>query len=186
MIKLVFAICISLFSTQVLAKEYVIEEGKHYANGTMLKVSLIWKKVSKVNETKYVTFDYSALYDLGDNDQHDINKLYGFSDCGNRHHKNSARIGWRPTKDIDKVQLVAYVYNNGKRLTAKHLADVDIFKRTKTQITLDRNNYYFKVGNNPTVSMPRGCNKKRVTGYRLYPYFGGNKTAPHEVRIDLD
>ena len=34
--------------------------------------------------------------------------------------------------------------------------------------------------------MNRGCRDSSMTGYKLYPYFGGNKTAPHDIKIKVE
>ncbi|WP_462255410.1 hypothetical protein [Ferruginibacter sp.] len=42
--------------------------------------------------------------------------------------------------------------------------------------------YIFKSGN-ITVTMPRYVTSAEVKGYQLYPYFGGDETAPAEIYI---
>ena len=67
------------------------------------------RSVIKVNRTKkqsfdiQVQFDESAQYTSQNPDnQLDVNKLWGVSDCGTTHSKNSIRFGWR--WDLDKEQ----------------------------------------------------------------------------------
>ena len=49
-------------------------------------------------------------------------------------------------------------------------------------ITVNADNYVFKMGENE-VSMPRLSTTATAVGYKLYPYFGGDEFAPHEIRI---
>jgi hypothetical protein len=51
------------------------------------------------------------------------------------------------------------------------------------EIAFTDSSYLFKV--NKTVELPRSC-KSAADGYKLYPYFGGNEPAPHEVTIVIE
>jgi hypothetical protein len=44
--------------------------------------------------------------------------------------------------------------------------------------------YIFHVDNS-TVSLPRHCSDD-ASGYKLYPYFGGDEAAPHEITIEIE
>jgi hypothetical protein len=33
--------------------------------------------------------------------------------------------------------------------------------------------------------MPRAAATVKAKGYRLYPYFGGDETAPHDITISI-
>ena len=62
--------------------------------------------------------DESAIYqtEVPEN-QHDVNKIYGFSDFGKIHQKYSIRLGWRY---IDgNVELCWLRHENGKHSSAK-------------------------------------------------------------------
>ena len=92
-------------STNTFTK-YTIKSGQHYANSNP------YKKVSTAEMKFVVTFDSSAIYQSAtEENQYDINKLYGFSDNNAMHHLYSARIGWR--WNDNRLRLFAYVYNNG-------------------------------------------------------------------------
>jgi len=131
-----------------------------------------------------VKFFYNCKYDLDNIDQLDINKLAGYS--YGLHHINSARIGWRYDIAKDKIELFGYVYNQGKR-TTKHILFVDINKLHNCQIKTEKDHYLFNVNNdtqNHTIIIPR-TNKLMWFGYKLFPYFGGNRKAPHQMYIML-
>jgi hypothetical protein len=127
----------------------------------------------------YVIFDSTAIYSNGNEDDEDVNKLYGISDCGIMHHMNSARIGWRWHKN--SLQLFAYSYFNGKRSIEK-IGDFSINQELKCSIHCLKNQYLFKV-NDKTKTAKRSCDIEEH--YLLYPYFGGNNTAPHSIKIKI-
>ncbi|WMJ73874.1 hypothetical protein RCC89_11980 [Cytophagaceae bacterium ABcell3] len=133
------------------------------------------------NEMNFnAVFDESAIYDLASSNQSDINKLYGFSDCGNFHHTNSARFGWRWYQE--ELQIFAYCYSNGQR-NMEYITSVDLGKEYQYSIKKDRGQYIFSV-NNQSTTMDRGCSGNGRS-YYLFPYFGGTETAPHDITIHI-
>jgi hypothetical protein len=154
---------------------YTIKQGRHYADRNA------YKKVS-ANQLRFaVTFDSSAIYTTTDpGNQGDINKLYGLSDCGSDHHTNSARFGWRWYGG--KLELHAYSYINQERKSA-YIGDIALGKATVCEIKLEDDKYVF-TADGRSVSLPRLCNGAGE-GYQLYPYFGGDETAPHDVKITI-
>ena len=77
---------------------------------------------------------------------------------------------------------MAYVYADGQRYI-EYIDTVALDQFSPMSIEINKNEYIFKAGNG-LVKLPRGCSRRGL-GYRLYPYFGGNKTAPHEVKIQF-
>ncbi len=128
-----------------------------------------------------VKFDNSAIYQttLPDN-QYDINKLWGFSE-GFDHQYNSARIGWGWSDGA--LRLYAYSYNRGVR-QSQEISIVPIGSEINCSIKLSGSTYLFTV-NGVTVTQPRGTSNSTASGYQLYPYFGGDETAPHTITILL-
>ncbi|MFC6999613.1 hypothetical protein [Rufibacter roseus] len=162
-------------STEAVTQEetqYTIKSGAHETTNPF--------KPLKTNKIKFsVKFDKTAKYSTKDpNNQADINKLYGMADCNSFHHTNSARFGWRWYQG--KLELHAYSYANGVN-SSKLVSAVDLDKWYTCEIKLEDNKYVFQVGNQK-VEQPRGCDGEGV-GYQLYPYFGGDETAPHEINI---
>lgn len=153
---------------------YVIPQGQHAATGNSFKAV-------ETDEVKFVVkFDSSAIYQTTDPaNQDDINKLYGFSDNGGQHHLYSARFGWRWSKGA--LRLFAYTYNSGER-EAKELGVVPIAEPVSCAIKVSGEQYIFSL-NEKTETMPRLSTTAKAKGYRLYPYFGGDEVAPHEVRV---
>jgi len=155
---------------------FVIPAGKHNKG---------FKVESLQAETLAFTaiFDESARYDTNDPvNQHDINKLMGFSDCNAHHHANSARFGWRWLDE--NLEIHAYVYNNGERQTEK-IGTIEIGQPAEFQLTLLSNNYLFTVNGYKPVEIDRNSKCEIGLYYMLYPYFGGDEVAPHDISIQI-
>tara|TARA_Y100000385_G_C13006385_1_gene599611 strand:+ start:673 stop:1248 length:576 start_codon:yes stop_codon:yes gene_type:complete len=128
-------------------------------------------------------FDESAIYKTQDpRNQGDINKLYGFSDCLTHHHTHSARLGWRWLND--QIEIMAYSYANKER-SSKFVVAVMQGDISDAKINIKNNSEYEFTVNGHTVTLPRACDKEKVTGYTLFPYFGGDETAPHDIQIEV-
>jgi hypothetical protein len=155
---------------------YMIRKGQQFCEQRTIK------RVD-VPEMKFVVkFDSTAVYQTASpENQYDINKLYGFSDNDADHHQFSARFGWRWSGNA--LRLFAYVYNAGAVLS-KELAIVDIGKETSCAIQVASGSYIFSV-NGVSQSMPRMAKTPNGKGFQLYPYFGGDEVAPHDITILL-
>lgn len=157
------------------AEQYVIKKGQHYSTHSL-------SKIDKETLNFKTTFDSSAIYTaLDETNQADINKLYGVSDCNSTHQENSARFGWRWMDN--NLEILAYTYVNGKR-NFQYITSVALNKEYTYSLTLAPEQYIFSVGK-VTVTMERHCTGK-ASGYKLYPYFGGDETAPHDITILIE
>lgn len=153
--------------------KYTIPAGAHYSDRNDFK----FINISEMSFT--VKFDSTAIYQTIDPaNQADINKLYGFSE-GNNHQYNSARIGW--AWYAGSLRLYGYVYNESVR-HFKEITTINIGSEISCSIKLMGNNYLFTV-NGVTDTLPRANATATTTGYQLYPYFGGDETAPHDIYI---
>lgn len=162
---------------------YTIKKGKHSSG---FHLGMTCKSTLRFS----VMFLESCLYDIKDNDDYDINKLFGFS-TSYFHHNNSARIGWR-CNDKKEIELFAYAYVNGKRHHV-YLGNVNVNVDFTCTIIDNENEYLFKVivseyTDNEIITKNYNARieKKRdwfLFHYYLYPYFGGDKTAPHSMKI---
>lgn len=137
-------------------KKYTIKKGNH-RSGWFFKI-LKKPKVMKVT----FMFDETAIYNLNNNDQFDWNKLLGFS--RGFHQNNSIRIAWRWNTVKQVVELTKYEYVNGKRIMHEPLWEV-------------------KINEIATIVFNISDRKFCKWGYLLYPYFGGNQKAPHDINI---
>lgn len=154
---------------------YVIKKGTHYCDPNPLTFT------SKNTIGFTAVFDSSCIYQTVDpSNQNDINKLYGFSDCNSHHLENSARIGWRWSND--SLRIFGFVHYDGEMIS-QQIITAQIDCAINCSITCLDTAYEFKVNGN-VLLLPRHCSGK-YTRYRLYPYFGGDETAPHKIKIKL-
>lgn len=130
-----------------------------------------------------VMFDESAQYTLEvASDQADINKLTGFSDCTQHHQSESARIGWRWFND--ELQLLAYTYREGN-LSFQLMGAVPLNTEINLSIRMTEDIYQYSGTGLQSVIMDRTSDCESGENYWLWPYFGGDQPAPHEVTIRL-
>lgn len=161
---------------------YTIKKNRHYSG---LHFNLNYNKKIMQRE---VVFSNNCKYIFDDVDRFDINKLFGFSE--GLHHKNSARFGWLYNPHNDMMELHAYVYADGVRdLKDTFICAVNFSVSLNLLIEAKEDHYLFTViagsfRNTYTKKMARGKATKKY-GYDLYPYFGGNKKAPHEMDISI-
>lgn len=154
--------------------KFTIRSGQQYCDGN------VYKTIDTDKLDFVVRFDSSAIYqNQSPENQYDINKLFGFSDNGMDHHQFSARFGWRWSEGA--LRLFAYVYNEGK-LISKELTQVKIGEEIRCSITAGAGTYTFSAGD-VQYRMPRSSVTEKARGYQLYPYFGGDETAPHDIHI---
>ena len=150
--------------------------GKHKSDSSRIK--LHWAK-KELGAT--FRFEPSCEYQINVVDQKDINKLFGLS--YGFHHKNSIRFGWRFSLAKNKIEIFGYSYMDAKRLSI-FICDCEIGKDYDFQITTTSDSYELscldiEAGEYYTNQMPH--QKLRNWGYHLYPYFGGNIKAPHDI-----
>lgn len=162
-------------SPQFTTTTYTIKKGQHSTSNKMAPLA-VTKMAFKV------TFDSSAIYKTKNpENQADINKLYGLSDCSSHHHQNSARFGWRWFNG--QLEIHAYGYSAGKR-SFTFITSVELNEENTYTLELTENEYIFKV-KDKVISMERACSGTS-TGYKLYPYFGGDEKAPHNITITIE
>ena len=172
---------------------YTIKKGTHRAQGMGWSVTLENKQVARVK------FHDNCRYDIS-YDQLDWNKLFGRSTNGLWHHSNSMRVGWRYNKDIDQIEIGAYTYKKGKRQTEPQgfecsIGFVNIGEDFAISMEHKRWKYIFKliqfIGPSheevTELKMPaKKCPDIMTMSSKLNLYFGGNRTAPHDMDVDID
>lgn len=153
---------------------YTINAGKQFCNNNPYVTT-------SYSELKFLAkFDSTSIYSTKDpGRQDDINKLYGFSDNNAMHHQFSARFGWRWSNNA--LRLFGYTYNNGVN-EFKELGTVVLGREITCGIKVTSTAYVFLL-NNTIDSLPRKSTTVKAEGYKLYPYFGGFESAPHDVKI---
>lgn len=160
--------------TTTLFTKYTIRQGQNSCDGNYFAST-------SYSELKFIAkFDSTAIYsNVNLENQLDINKLYGFSDNGSTHQQFSARFGWRWSENA--LRLFGYVYNNGIR-DSKELGTVAIGAENNCSIKVSGKSYVFSL-NGKLDSLPRSSPTLKANGYKLYPYFGGDEPAPHNIYI---
>ena len=127
-------------------------------------------------------FDSSCIYKtVIPENQNDINKLMGFSDCSSPHQSNSARFGWNWRENA--LRIYAYIYVDGAR-QEKELGTVQLEKTSTFSLKTNGNTYVFTLNGQETV-MPRHCSAGTGIAYKLLPYFGGDEPAPKDIKIKI-
>lgn len=158
---------------------YVIKKGNHYATLNINRLRVFNFK----NSVKYkVMFDESVLYDTK-GDGGDINKLCGFTDVNSTVHRDSIRFGWRANNNRQQVDIFAYWYVDGIR-NSLFLDSLELHEIHELKLSIEKDTYRFQVDNQifVTYRKKRGSIGLRT---RLFPYFGGDLKAPHNIRIYL-
>lgn len=172
-------------------KTLKIRKGCHYSNE--LPKLICWKNSKCLTKTRKYCFTESCIYDIGE-DQTDKNKLFGWS--YGLHHKNSVRVGWYYDSTFKCVKLCLYVYDNGNVYKKVISNGIGIGKNVNIRLVSQLNGiglikysleWFYDEGKIFKTSYLT-C---RITddlpnwGYTLCLYFGGNKTAPHDISVEL-
>ena len=97
--------------------------------------------------------------------------------------KNSARFGWRWYNN--QLELLGFVHIDGQFYFNK-ICSVGLGINYLCSIEIQPDHYCFSVGWKKVI-FPRD-NRIRTDKikYYLYPYFGGDETAPHDIFIKLE
>lgn len=155
--------------------EVTILKGWHYSLGMMPK---LYCEPSKISYR--VTFTNSCRYDLESSDQLDINKLFGIGYFPS-HHYSSARFGWRYDLDRQQIEILAYWYIKGVRQSAS-MAFVNINDPHEYSLYILTTEHILHLDDTVTYTIPLPSQKY---GYALHPYFGGNRRAPHTMKLEF-
>jgi hypothetical protein len=158
-----------------------IPQGKHRA-----KPFRFWIWWGRTVFKREVTVYDNCRYEFDTADQLDINKLFGVGYLPH-HHKNSARFGWRYWPGKDQIELLAYCYVDGQRVV-KHIGYCSIGIAYRIELYISKYQYLFILDD--FTGKPVGLaevphDNKRRFKYRLGCYFGGNRTAPVDMTIQI-
>lgn len=181
---------------------FLIHKGKHSNQGLNVGIHL-----GKTRTRYKVLFGSNCIYDKI-NWENDWNKLCGFSygilpwqkqitftgarNIGDTeifewtaaHHKNSIRIGWRPSLWKQCVDLCLYIYEDNVLRISEDVIPISI--NMVYDINLSYKDGLIRltaVNDKQTIEMKANFNPS--IGYNMYPFFGGNEPAPHNINIHL-
>lgn len=191
------AIRVTAFNAKLLSfNTYLIDKGQHYSyiEDSPFKIKY---KVSPTLKHKLrfeVLFGIGCMYDdfsLGQ-DRFDINKLYGLQYALD----GSCRVGWRWSSEKHKIELFIYTHHHNKPVTIDGIGSlsigdkgtfvIDIDKKKRTvYCQLTRKSRSSVVGDETLrtkIILSQDQPIWRIK-FRLWPYFGGNRTAPQPMKI---
>lgn len=128
-----------------------------------------------------IMFDSSAIYKCVDSvNQYDVNKLIGWSDCGDNHMDNSIRFGWRWLND--SLEIHWFKHEHGE-FSFDLIKRISICEEHYYELTISTWDYKLSV-DGTYVHVPKNC-PDEYRRYQLYPYFGGDEPAPHDITIKI-
>jgi len=135
-----------------------------------------------------VMFDSTCMYDITQVDAFDYNKVFGFGFMGADdqhwgqapHQVDGARVAWRWNPKRNRIDLGAYVYVEGKRIT-QDLGSIKINEERRLTIKIDYNAKTYTVMDGEAIPFTH----KKTVGYRNGLYFGGNQPAPQKIRVKI-
>lgn len=134
----------------------------------------------KSNISGFICFKGDFSYDIGYK-QIDSNKLIGLSDAIH-HHISSIRLGWRWRIDLNCIEIVTIQYKNTSR-KIEHLTYV--YENIELSFSISIKNNYYEVEIGGITKIIPKSNKYNFIRYKLYPYFGGDESAPKEFNIEI-
>ena len=141
------------------------------------------RRINHIWSREYI-FDESCEYLLDNGDQYDWNKLYGWTFGALGIHNDSIRIVWRYNPITKLIELASYYYIDGKRLYFQ-LATCKIGEKIKTSIEVLDNKTRITITTDKTyiklMDFNESVKRKPLFGCGLY--FGGNRTAPHNITV---
>jgi hypothetical protein len=175
---------------------YTIQQGNHYADGINFCPVFCKRRGEYL-----VTFHQSCIYDLGNSNQGDVNKLCGWGHLD--HRANGVRFGWRCVKKM--IELVGYLHVGpalfGKQPHQTHVFEPQllIYPEKEYKLVIDMHDagnlteYFFDVID-PMTSLhlgrkvaqrPKLSQLQKMIGTKNYFYFGGNEVAQHTMQANL-
>lgn len=165
-------------------KTYTIKQGAHYANGLNFKLH------SNLHQLNFkAKLSSNCLYHLGNTDDFDINKVYGVT-WGLTNDDNSFRIGWNCESNNGLIQYFAYMHIDGT-MDEEFLFEESPEVVINFHVEFDRDNdkilvYRLDLGSLEAYAINYPFENVSAMGYYNFPYFGGNKVAPHLMNIGIE
>jgi hypothetical protein len=134
-----------------------------------------------------ITFTDSCKYKINEEDQLDINKLFGIGYLPN-HHNSSVRFGWVSNPTEQGISIYAYWYANKIR-NWQYMGEVPLYAPNYYSISVSGTKHTLQV-HSPYPNTREGLRatvdvKTSAISYLLRPYFGGNQKAPHDITIKM-
>jgi hypothetical protein len=137
-------------------------------------------------------FPQEAIYDLGDVDQYDWNKLTGISSNPFKPDQNAVMIGWRWNPALSLFEVGPYFNRDSARIMPKEnqILRLRPHEVCGYRVTFDAVHVFVPasgatVREEIKVKTPDFLRINRWTCFRIQPWFGGNERAPEDLPIYL-
>ena len=156
---------------------YKIYKNSHYS----LPPLPIFICGNEINKT--IVISKEAWFEKKTVDDEDINKLFGVSFGINGVHKNSFRIGWKPSKYKHNIDLYAYYYNNEGKHTSEFLTTIFTSYHYHMAIRWDTNNMFEVDIDGENYFMKRLKIEQSKLKFFCRPYHGGQNRANRTYNI---
>jgi hypothetical protein len=135
-----------------------------------------------------LVLDPTAVYELGNVDQFDWNKLPGLSDCDEIDlSRDGAMFGWRWRPELGVLEVTAYANNAGVHLTTDVMFTLDVTalearEPIRYRVWREPAAYRFDA-RGVTATLPRRCVDAPLdpAAWAGAFYFGGTSSAPHAI-----
>jgi hypothetical protein len=167
--------------------DFLIKENRHFSKPRIIK---FWR--GRINTTYVIQFEPNCEYNTFK--YPGINKLMGFSfflhgekTFGKipiiKNWVNSILVGYKSVPGCNKMAL--YIYKDHKGVeTRKFMTTVEIGKPFTVQFKIFNHLLQVDIVNTDNLLFRyRGIKSSILWGYRLQPYFGGKRKAPHNMNI---
>ena len=152
---------------------YTILKNCHYSIPPRLGFSF------KENFKWLVQWNNSCKYDLQSVDQWDINKLCGLRLNLFSNHIDSFRFGWLYNTKTSLIDIYAYYYINSQRAYTK-ITSVTTTSICGLELKFLSSSVEFIVNG---ISYSVNFSSRGKIKYHSGLYFGGNRPAPHTIKI---
>jgi hypothetical protein len=175
---------------EVKTYKYQIEFGKHSPTGLNFRTHN-----EKTGFDFTLTLNNNCLYNLGTDDNYDINKAYGYT-WGFDPENNSFRIGWNCQRQNGRIQYFYYTHN----FKLRNPGPSDPYDKTFLFESVPGVRHHFwgeflrwpgairiySSGYAGYRDIPFNFKNVPLWGVYNYPYFGGDQTAPHRMNFTVE
>jgi len=163
-------------------KKYTILKGWHYA--FFLFCRLFGWHYNKKNISIRFKFESDCWWNPPRNqDDYDLNKLYGLTFGLLTIHTASVRLTWVPNFEKEGyISLYGYIYDpsfSGHK--SLYLCDVQVEGEYVCALTITEDKYIFDMSPLGKIEMDKTIERKIEK--EIYPYFGGDNRSPQDMHI---
>lgn len=165
-------------------KCFEITEGNHAARPRLVSGA---QGIEVQEQSWRVAFGQGTDYNLRNADQEDWNKLCGRTFDLFIRDAYATMIGWRYNRSTEKIELIGYFNEDSDFFLAGPIVEVDQCETVDLTMTIDfeAKIYAWTVTKEDSTYQQFlfSFNHNFKTSYEVNTYFGGNRTAPNDMRI---